>query len=144
MMPMTNLQAPPNEATGAGAVAVAKQSAARREARSAGDIKDLDEEFAERFTDDTRRVVGGRIFTLAEGTWTDATKEMPGPVVRIEPFSDAYFAVLRALPELETYFTEFDNVVIGGERLAVALAADGKDTLDDAQIARLVLGFRGD
>ena len=143
-VPAATLQPSPSEATGAGAVAVAKQSAARREARSAGDLKDLDEEFNERFADDARRVVGGRIFTLTEGTWTDATTSMPGSVVRIAPFSDAYFAVLRALPELETYFTAFDTVVIGGEQLTIALAVDGKDTIDDAQLARLVRGFRGD
>jgi len=142
LLPWDNLMAAPNEATGAGAVARAKTSAARRVTRSAGDLKDLDKEFAQRFADDSRRVVGGRVFTLTEGTWTDAAK-MPGPVVRIAPFSDAYFAVLQALPELERYFTEFDTVVIGGERIAIALAEDGKDTLDTGQIARLVLGFRG-
>ncbi len=143
MMPWPDLMVAPNEATGAGAVAVAKTSAARRETRSAGDLKDLDEEFAQRFAGDSRRVVGGRVFALAAGTWTDAAK-MPGPVVRIAPFSEAYFAVLQALPELEAYFTEFDSVVIGGERIAIAIAANGKHTLDAGQIARLVLGFRGD
>ena len=134
----------PSEATGAGAVAVAKQSAARRQARSAGDLRDVDSAFAQSIEDDTRRVVGGRIFTFADETWTDATTTMPGPVVRIVPFSKAYFAVLQALPELEAFFAEFDDVVIGGEELAIALDADGKDTLDDGQIARLVRGFRGD
>ncbi len=133
----------PSEATGASAVAVAKQSAARRVVRVAGDVRDLDEEMEQRLSTETQRVVAGRIFHEYNGIWTDAGANEQNPVVRIAPFSEAYFAVLRALPELKPYATAFGTVVIAGERLTIALTADGKATLDRAQISRLVRGFRG-
>jgi Ca-activated chloride channel family protein len=132
------------ESTGAGSVAIAKQSAARREVRSVGDVKDLNEEFAQRWSDEDRQIVAGRIFVRSDSIWTDATAKTEVPTIRIAPFSSAYFAVLEALPELEPYFIEFETVVVGGERLTIALVADGQTTLDADKVTRLVRGFRGD
>jgi Ca-activated chloride channel homolog len=89
------------------------------------------------------RVVAGRTFTQHGGTWIDRRYEESRRVVAIEPYSDAYFAVLRALPELTAVLRVLGSAVIAGERVSVRVAGGGVKTIGDAELRRLVAEFRG-
>jgi Ca-activated chloride channel homolog len=88
------------------------------------------------------RMAGGRRFVLHDGTWQDAAHGAQR-VVAIEPFSEAYFALVRALPELLPVLRELDPVLVAGQRASIRMAAGGARSLDDAALRRLVQEFRG-
>src|SRR5256886_6744284 len=78
---------------------------ARREAKSAAvanaaEAADMDEAMRGRVAGQASRRVGGRLFVRRDSVWTDVAHSDSLPVVRVAAFSDAYFALLRALPEL--------------------------------------------
>ena len=64
-------------------------------------------------------------------------------MVVLEPFSAAYFAVLRRLPELEPYWKELGEVLVAGKRVSVQVSSGGASRLTDAELTRLVADFRG-
>ena len=126
--------APPPAAApsvGQGAVMKAESMRRAREARSAADLAHAEAAMnvAERDAGATRRTIGGRVFELRDNIWTDVairTKQAP---IEIEPFSNAYFAVLRALPELEPVWKALPSSVTGGNRVSIAVRAGGKRDL---------------
>ena len=73
-----------------------------------------------------------------------STKRDPDKVartLRIRPFSEAYFELLRLLPELEPIVRELDTVSVGGGRLTLAFVDDGGARLSGDRTA-LVRDFR--
>jgi Ca-activated chloride channel family protein len=86
--------------------------------------------------------VAGRIFRNTGGEWTDAMYRAGGRTIDIEPFSDAYFSVLRRLPELAPLWTQFDRVLVAGRDVSVRLRAGGQTQLDPRALDRLVEAFR--
>jgi Ca-activated chloride channel homolog len=91
---------------------------------------------------DGTRTAGGRHFVLRDGTWHDAAHGTQR-VVAIEPFSDAYFALVRALPELVPVLRELDPVLVAGQHASIRVAAGGARSLDELALRRLVQEFRG-
>ncbi|HKV75351.1 MAG TPA: VIT domain-containing protein [Gemmatimonadales bacterium] len=87
--------------------------------------------------------VGGRLFVERDGVWTDARHASSLRVVSVRPFSEAYFALVRALPELARWLPAGEQVVVAGRRVSLRVAADGSATLDQAVLARTVKDFRG-
>ncbi|MFL5560908.1 MAG: VIT domain-containing protein [Gemmatimonadaceae bacterium] len=87
------------------------------------------------------RRIGARFFTLRDGEWTDARVDAPSAStirrVRVKPYSDAYFALIRAIPDLGEPFALGDRVLVIGRAAAIELAADGSERLSDAQVAAL-------
>jgi Ca-activated chloride channel family protein len=71
--------------------------------------------------------VRDRTFHLVQGIWIDAafTAEMQARVQRIEAFSEPYFALLRARPQLAPYlaFSSAIVVVDGGEAFEIVPGA---------------------
>jgi hypothetical protein len=63
-------------------------------------------------------------------------------MVTVEPFSDAYFALVRRLPELEPIWTRFDRVVVAGRETSIRLLSGGKSRLSSAELDAIVAGFR--
>jgi hypothetical protein len=89
------------------------------------------------------RTVGGRMFRDVGGVWTDVMEQRrKTEVVVIEPFSPAYFAVLRSLPELEIYWKTFTSVVVTGKHVSVKLAQGGASQVSDARLAEITRDFR--
>jgi len=86
--------------------------------------------------------VGGRMFTWRESTWTDLAHRDSLRVVTVEPFSDAYFALLRALPELRGPAALGSSVLVAGRRVSLKIAARGKTTWTDGELATVVRDFR--
>ena len=86
--------------------------------------------------------VGGRMFTWRDSTWTDIAHGDSLRVVAVEPFSDAYFALLRALPELRGPAALGSSVLVAGRRVSLKIAAGGKATWTDGELATVLRDFR--
>ena len=74
--------------------------------------------------------------------WTDAAPDAKVRIVEIEPFSDAYFALLGRLPELEPYWQAFETVEVAGRAVSIKLVKGGQTELGTSELDRLVREFR--
>src|SRR5438874_2846082 len=89
------------------------------------------------------RRVGGRLFVWRDSAWTDIAHGDSLRVVRVAAFSDAYFALLRALPELAQPAALAPAVPVAGRRVSIKIEAGGQTTWTDGELERLVREFRG-
>jgi Ca-activated chloride channel family protein len=89
------------------------------------------------------RRAGGRLFVRSDSVWTDAAWRDSLKVVEVAPFSDAYFALVRALPEIAPSLSVGDQVLVAGRRAAVKIAGSGLTTWRAGQLEQLVRAFRG-
>jgi hypothetical protein len=121
-----------------------KAESARRagEARNLADVAVAGEAMERDASSGNRKVVAGRAFEARNGVWTDANANGKTEVVNIEPFSKAYFAVLRALPELKPVWSALPSSVTAGKRVAVGLKSGGKKEMSQLEINNLVAKFR--
>ena len=92
------------------------------------------------------RRVGTRTFALANGVWTDTRYAKTLRTVRVKPYSTAYFALLERLDDLRAPFAlagvdANPGVVVAGRSVAVAVAADGAETLDAREMAAIEAGW---
>jgi Ca-activated chloride channel family protein len=149
--------APPSAQAQVGAVSVvaAEQARASRDARSLADVQNaqlslgerqkvaLDQAAAGGVGGGRAQAVAGRVFAQQrDGGWADAAVDAKARRVTIEPFSDAYFALLRRLPELEPYWQAFETVDVAGRAVTIRLAKGGASRLVPAELDRLVSEFR--
>lgn len=88
------------------------------------------------------RRVGGRLFLLRDSVWTDAGHETTQRVVSVAPFSDAYFALLQALPEARAAAGLQPAVVVAGRSVSIKIEEGGKATWRAGELATLVRAFR--
>jgi len=88
------------------------------------------------------RQVGGRLFVLRDSTWTDLAHGDSLRVVRVAAFSDAYFALLRALPELAKPAALQPAVLVAGRRVSIKIESGGTTAWRDGELAALVRDFR--
>jgi len=141
---MLNAPAPtPAAATGAGAVAKSRRDAAQLQAVTVeADAQMLDEMTRGRAGIAPTTRVGGRLFMLRDSVWTDLGHKEGQRVVKVAPFSEAYFALLRALPELTKPATLGGKVLVAGSGVSVEIAPEGLDTWAPGQLAALVQDFR--
>lgn len=145
-----NRQAPMSSPPPASSVAsvgeAAVQSAVvmrkQREARTAMEADAVGAEMAANSTNANVRMIAGRTFHNVNGTWTDTNGAGSAKLLTVKPFSNAYFALLRALPELEPYWKAFTAVQVSGRNLSVSLAPNGAAELSARQIADAVKEFR--
>lgn len=127
----------PSASVGAGAVARSREEARQRDVRSMAELDAADRNLAGRNV----RVVAGRTFVHRNGTWTDALHGDSLTVITVDPFSAAYFELVRRLPELKPYLSAFEEVTIAGARLSLRVARGGES--GTAIVDRVVRGFRG-
>jgi Ca-activated chloride channel family protein len=140
-----NPAAAPRDQTGAGAVAQSRSEAlqASKSVVVAGaDQNELDELLRGRAGINPTQRVGGRLFILRDGIWTDLRQADSLPVVTVAPFSPAYFALLRAIPELARPVGLTPAVLVAGRRVSVKIAAGGKETWRAGELDALVRDFR--
>jgi len=128
------------EASGAMAVGMAKRDAARRDARTEAQLAAVDEEMLKVGHVGQAQHVAGRLFVEKDGIWTDLRHADSLRVVTIAPFSPAYFAVLRALPELTPIVQRFDRVQVAGRAVTIRFDAGGQTS--ETGVADVVAGFR--
>jgi len=141
---MLNAPAPaPASSTGAGAVAKSRRDAAQVQAVTVeADAAMLDEMTRGRAGIAPTKRVGGRLFILRDSVWTDLGFKDGQRVVQVAPFSEAYFALLRALPELTKAATLGDKVLVAGSGVSVEIAPEGLASWAPGQLAALVQDFR--
>jgi Ca-activated chloride channel family protein len=86
--------------------------------------------------------VAGRIFVEREGVWHDLGTRGDVRQVRIKPFSDAYFALVRALPELAPWLSLGERVRVAGRAVTLEIDPAGIDRFSGSTVRRLVADFR--
>jgi Ca-activated chloride channel family protein len=89
------------------------------------------------------KIEDGRLFVERDGVWTDATHRHTAEVLEVVAFSDAYFALVRAIPELTPYLTVGDDIVVAGKDISIRIGADGETTLSPGKISDTARRFRG-
>ena len=127
---------------GAGAVAAAERSRVRREVRTAAQLQDAEEEAFKQAFDADLRHVAGRVFVEQGGIWTDLLSSDSLSAVVIAPYSQAYFELLRLLPELKPYAMQFEQCEVAGRLVRIRLADGGVETMSASMLARVVREFR--
>jgi Mg-chelatase subunit ChlD len=150
--------APTSAVTGQAAVQSAEAARVRREVASAADLAVAEQALESRIVgaagaagpagagragQHDRRVVAGRVFELRDSVWTQTPLPDGMREVAIKLYSDAYFALLAAAPELRPIVGALEQVVVAGERVAFRFGDEGRDTLSPDQTARLTAEFRG-
>ena len=144
--PMMGGAAASRAQSGAGAVAAARSSSALM---GAGNLASADAAAAERADELSRgsgravRRVGGRLFVQQGTVWTDAAHVATLRVYEVAPFSDAYFALVRALPELAPYMGIGDEILVAGRRASFKVTANGATTWRAGELEAAVRAFRG-
>ncbi len=86
--------------------------------------------------------VGGRLFVWRDSTWTDVAHGDSLRVVEVAAFSDAYFALLRAIPELTKPATLEPAVLVAGRRVSIKIGTGGRTAWEQGELAKLVKEFR--
>jgi Ca-activated chloride channel family protein len=153
---MLQAAAPPPAVSGRAAVARAEDARRSREVASVAQMNAAQAFAAERVELDalvvtgasgkaaggTSRLIGGRTFTLSDDAWLDARHTDRHRVVTIAAYSDAFFALIRALPEAGLVVRELDNVTIAGREISLRIGVEGARVLSEAEMRRLVAAFR--
>jgi Ca-activated chloride channel homolog len=135
--------AAPTAQSGAGAVLQARGEArAASKSVLAGEADELDGLVRGRAGINPTRRAGGHLFIWRDSVWTDLRHPDSQRVVTVAPFSDAYFALLRALPEIEKATTLTPAVLVAGRRVSVEIAPGGRQSWHDGELANLVSDFR--
>lgn len=134
---------------GAGAVTRAAREAemagaANLSAATAGrvDAAELDDVRRSRSGINPTQRVGGRLFIWRDSTWTDLGHGDSLRVVAVAPYSDAYFALLRAMPDLGPAAALEPAVLVAGRRASIKIEAGGKTAWRPGELEMLVRDFR--
>jgi Ca-activated chloride channel family protein len=87
---------------------------------------------------DARVKRGGNVtFVMRDGVWTDVRYKASGPVLRVKPFSDAYFKVIELQPDLREALAVGERVIVAGRSMAIELTSNGVDQLSERDQAML-------
>jgi Ca-activated chloride channel family protein len=114
------------------AFARAKQASVAREATSLVQLDSIAREPA------AQRVLqqsGTRTFWKKDSMWVDSRWHDGMRIVKVKPYSAAYFALLEAVPELRPALAVGEAVRVAGRAVAIEVAGDGVDKLTDAEVA---------
>ncbi len=115
------------EAEGAGGIAASKAVRKMKEEVVAGKVSD------------PVRTLGGRTFVYRGGGWVD-TEALSGTPrqLKVKYLSDAYFALIKARPELKAAFALSDHlVIVVGKGASVVIEPEAGETKADAVTAFL-------
>lgn len=133
----------PAAATGAAAVKASERVRAQRSVASAADLDMAESEVMNAISGQGLRTVAGRMFRLENETWNELGTSTGDLEVRsIAIYSQAFFDVLEALPELREVVGELQPVVVKGRDVAIRFGEDGDRTLSRREVQGLVERFR--
>ena len=132
----------PAQQFGAPSVAKARRDAQAASAAVASEARELDDLTRARMGGARTQQVGGRMFVWRDSVWTDLRHGDSLPVVAVEAFSDAYFALMRALPEIVKAVTLEPTVLVAGRRASVKIGTQGKTVWSAGELDALVRNFR--
>jgi Ca-activated chloride channel family protein len=138
----------PREQAGAGAISRSDKEKGMAAATTLSsvvvsvDAAELDEMRRARSGVKPTQRVGGRLFIWRDSTWTDLGHGDSLRVVSVAPYSDAYFALLRAMPELAQAAALDPAVLVAGRRASIKIGAGGKTAWRPGELDALVRDFR--
>ena len=89
----------------------------------------------------TSRRVDTRTFALRDSVWTDVRFTEGTRIVTVKAYSEAYFALVRELPDLGPAFALGDRVLVRGTTVAVKVAPEGVERLSTAELAAIVAAW---
>lgn len=144
----SDLPAPRPEQAGAGAVTRSAQEQQMANAptlaaaKSSVDAAEFDELRRARSGLNPTQRAGGRLFIWRDSTWTDLNHGDSLRVVTVAPYSDAYFALLRAMPDLGQAAALEPAVLVAGRRASIKIEAGGKTAWRPGELDALVRDFR--
>jgi Ca-activated chloride channel homolog len=78
---------------------------------------------------------GNATFVLRDSVWTDVRYKKTSTLLRVKPFSDAYFKLIDLVPELREPFSVGERVIIAGRAMAIELTPAGEEKLTDRDVA---------
>jgi Ca-activated chloride channel homolog len=78
---------------------------------------------------------GNVTFVLRDSVWTDVRYKKAGTVLRVKPFSDAYFKLIEMVPDLREPFSVGERVIVAGRNMAIELTPSGEERLTDRDVA---------
>jgi Ca-activated chloride channel family protein len=110
----------------------AKTAAAQRSATSLSVADEADFSGARHGGNVTR--AGNVTFALRDSVWTDVRYRGTGTVLRVKPFSDAYFKLIEIVPDLREAFSVGERVIVSGRSMAIELTPSGKESLTDRDV----------
>jgi Ca-activated chloride channel family protein len=116
------------------AFAAAKEASVARAATSLAQVE-LDSTATARKSEKKVAQSDGRTFWRRDSVWVDSRWRDGMRVVRVKPYSTAYFALLGAVPELKSAFAVGEVVRVAGRAVAIEVAGDGVEKLSDAEVA---------
>jgi Ca-activated chloride channel family protein len=109
----------------------AKSAAAQRSATS---VAAADAAVGMRDDANIRRA-GNVTLVLRDSVWTDVRYKQSGTVLKVKPFSDAYFKLLEMVPDLREPFSVGERVLVTGRSMAIELTPLGEENLTDRDLA---------
>jgi Ca-activated chloride channel family protein len=107
---------------------------ASAELRAATSLADADMSVSK--SDNVKRV-GSRTFALRGDTWVDMARRDSAQTVKVRAFSDAYFKLIDAIPELRDVFAIGDKVIAAGKSVTIEIGDDGITTMDDTRLQQI-------
>jgi hypothetical protein len=78
--------------------------------------------------------VGDKTFVKFRGYWVDTALKEGMETVKVKWGSDAYFALLRAMPELKKPLALGENVIVVIGKKALIIGAEGKESLSEEEV----------
>jgi Ca-activated chloride channel family protein len=138
--------AAPSAQTGQAAFASADASAKMAAAGTLADANRVAEHRARELENSAGGVVrraGSKLFRQNNSEWIDLAHTDSLPVTEVAPYSEAYFALARALPELNVYLSLGDDILIAGKAGSIRIIASGAHTWQQGQLTRIVRSYRG-
>ncbi len=81
---------------------------------------------------------GARTFYNKDGLWVDSEFEGDPERLKVKRYSNAYFGLLEAAPEVGKYYAMGDNVIFMMSGTAVEVSDEGKTELTDSELRSLV------
>ncbi len=132
-------QAPAAEQFGAAAVRRADASSRLREAAK---VADLAAAMPASNRAGAARHAGDRFFVPKDGTWTDVGFDRSLKIVKVEPFSPAYFELAHRLPAFRAYFALGERVLVAGDGLAVEVVPGGLTSWEPTELRAVLRAFR--
>ncbi|MGV3708928.1 MAG: VWA domain-containing protein [Gemmatimonas sp.] len=120
----------------------AKAASVQRSARSIATVDSIANALDERKDAGSSRTrnVDGRQFALESGVWTDQRLQRGDAssnwTLKVQPYSAAWFAVLRTVPSLKEPLSLGDRIRIAGRSVTLEVAENGVASLDDATLKR--------
>ncbi|CAN5667012.1 hypothetical protein BH23GEM1_BH23GEM1_00270 [soil metagenome] len=121
---------PPPGTTGAQAFEAARRSASQRGASTLEADADATANL---------RNAAGRTFVLRAGVWTDvADAARDSRLVRVQPFSELYFALMREIPEMREILALGERVLAHGRGVRIELHPEGAARLAESELNGIV------